>query len=204
MNARVQAAATERLIPAIEVLEIRAQTRAFLWWQYQMEMDEAVDELQAYAERSGLVIEIGQDAVQAIIAAPFARLRAMAADDAIDPQCPCEHCEYVLREHSVPECLCPTGTESDYAAQIVRQWELDDPRDRWRHTGEPPPEIVRNSDVSGKPVNTRRPYSTPDSVVDAFFFVARQCDRRRLARWIADHPPADKAELFKLWKAKRC
>lgn len=28
---------------------------------------------------------------------------------------------------------------SDYAGDLVRQWELNDPRDRWRHTGEQPP-----------------------------------------------------------------
>ncbi len=60
-----------RVIPAIDVLEIRAQVGAFLWWQYQMEIDEAVDELQAYAERSGLVRDIGQDRIQQIIADAF-------------------------------------------------------------------------------------------------------------------------------------
>lgn len=38
---------------------------------------------------------------------------------------------------------------SDYAEDLVRQWELNDPRDRWRHTGERPPSAkVRNSDIS--------------------------------------------------------
>jgi hypothetical protein len=133
----------------------------------------AVDNLQYLAERWGLVDELGQDAVQAIIAEPFAIVRSETGDE---------------------------PSEYRSAADIVRGWELADPRDRWKHTGEPPPEIVRNSD---KPANTRRPYSAPDSVVDAFFFVARQGDVDRLARWLADHP-TDKAELFKLWKAKRC
>jgi hypothetical protein len=75
-----------RVVPSIDVLEIRAQIRAFLWWQYQMEIDEAVDELQAYAERSGLVREIGQDRVQEIIAAPFARYHEMIEPDDSPPQ----------------------------------------------------------------------------------------------------------------------
>jgi hypothetical protein len=74
----------------------------------------------------------------------------------------------------------------DYSAQILRQWELAGP-----------PQAVNGS--RARP----QPHSTPDSVVDAFFFVARQGDAKRLAKWLADHP-ADKAELFKLWKAKRC
>jgi hypothetical protein len=190
MNVRVQATATERLIPAIDVLEIRAQIRAFLWWQYQLEMGEAVDELQAYAERSGLVIEIGQDVVQAIIAAQFARLRGMAADDAIDPECLCEHCEYVLREHSGPERLCPTGTEADYVATIIRQWELDDPRDAWRHTGELAPSARRSGAPYGAGVGqdvSLRLYRTPQSTIDAFKYVASLGDPAYLAKWLRNH-----------------
>ena len=40
-----------------------------------MDLHEAVDELQAAAEATGLVDERGQDAVQAIIAKAFERLR---------------------------------------------------------------------------------------------------------------------------------
>lgn len=29
--------------------------------------------------------------------------------------------------------------DDDYVSQIVKRWEMDDPRDRWKHTGEPPP-----------------------------------------------------------------
>jgi hypothetical protein len=70
-----------RVVAAIDVLEIRAQIRAFLWREYQLELQEDVDELQAYAERSGLVREIGQDRVQEIMAAPFARYREMIEPD---------------------------------------------------------------------------------------------------------------------------
>ena len=35
-----------------------------------------------------------------------------------------------------------------YAEQLVRQWEIADPRDRWRHTGEKaPPASVRNAEL---------------------------------------------------------
>lgn len=41
---------------------------------------------------------------------------------------------------------------SDYADDLVRQWELNDPRDRWRHTGEHPPG-ARSEAVQGmKPI----------------------------------------------------
>jgi hypothetical protein len=60
-----------------EVLEIRAEIRAWLWWRWLdfPSIADAVDPLQQFAEESGLVASIGQDEVQAIIAAPFARFR---------------------------------------------------------------------------------------------------------------------------------
>jgi hypothetical protein len=117
---------------------------------------------------------------------------------------PCEWCGLPIDQHRMvdigegPEFFC---NEFEYQIQLeaaarVQRWDLADTRDRWRHTGEPPPKA---SDV---PNARPEPYRTNASTVDAFLFVARQGDRPRLARWLADHP-ADKAELFKLWKAER-
>jgi hypothetical protein len=89
------------------------------------------------------------------------------------------------------------GTVDD----MVRQLELADPRDAWRHTGEPPPPAsVRNSDIT--PASTRPDYyKTPQSVVDAFWFVASLDDPARLAAWLADHP-RDERYLQKIWEQK--
>jgi hypothetical protein len=118
---------------------------------------------------------------------------------------PCEWCGLPIDQHRMvdigegPEFFCDELETQIYlaAADLVRHWELADSWDRWRHTGEPPPKA---SDI---PNARPEPYRPAQSTVDAFFFVARQGDRHRLARWLADHP-ADKAELFKLWKAQRC
>lgn len=41
---------------------------------------------------------------------------------------------------------------SNYAEDLVCQWELNDPRDRWRHTGDQPPH-TQNKPLSGwKPI----------------------------------------------------
>jgi hypothetical protein len=70
-----------RLAPPIAVLEARAEARAFLWRQYQIdELPTAVDPLQGFAEQSGLVAMLGQDAVQQIISKPFARLQAISEE----------------------------------------------------------------------------------------------------------------------------
>jgi hypothetical protein len=79
--------------------------------------------------------------------------------------------------------------------QFVRQMELADPRDRWKHIGEPPPKPMDT------PAAPRRPYTTPQSVVDAFWFVISLNDSDYLKRWLAQHP-LDASVLYKLWEGK--
>lgn len=82
---------------------------------------------------------------------------------------------------------------SDYVAQLVMQWELDDPRDRWKWTGELPP--VQQAAEIAMPT-----YRTPQSTIDAFHFVMNTGDRERLAAWLRNHPD-DLPLLFKLVEA---
>ena len=65
----------ERYVDLLDVLRERAETRAYLWAAGKFDLEEAVDKLQADAERDGLVERIGQDAVQAILAAAFRSFR---------------------------------------------------------------------------------------------------------------------------------
>src|SRR3984893_15426030 len=84
------------------------------------------------------------------------------------------------------------------AAEIVRRWELADPRDRWKHTGEPPPtERVRNSDIGARSAPASRPHRTPQATIDAFWYVVSLKDPDRLSAWLRDHP-RDTARLLKL------
>jgi hypothetical protein len=139
---------------------------------------EVVDEMQAVAERSGLIDAIGQDAVQDIMGEAIAA--ASLVPNLAEPDFADEiEAEIMLR-----------------AADLVRQWELDDPRDRWRHTGERRP-IIR-----AEPAR-RQPYTPPGSTVDAFWHVQRNESPDYLARWLANHP-ADAPALYKIWKASRC
>jgi hypothetical protein len=57
-----------------EVFQLRCWARAYLYAAGELELPEAVDALQAAAEAYGLVDELGQDAVQAIIASAFAKV----------------------------------------------------------------------------------------------------------------------------------
>jgi hypothetical protein len=88
------------------------------------------------------------------------------------------------------------------AADLVTHWESADPRDAWRHTGEPPPPAsVRNSDISAKPASATRHYRTPRATIEAFWYVASLDDADYLKRWLAQHP-RDVETLQKLWEAK--
>jgi hypothetical protein len=153
MNAPVRAYDLAPLGDAHDFAEC-CGTDAWFYSNGWISLHTAVDNLQNLAERWGLIEEIGQDAVQAIMADAFA---------------PHEEAEEV------------DDLPSDYAAQIVRQWELADPRDRWRHTGEAPPT------AEPAPIKGERPHRLPSSSVDAFRYVVGLGDPAYLAKWLRNH-----------------
>jgi hypothetical protein len=128
----------------------------------------------------------------------------------IEPR-PCAQCGLTIDRHQMvddgegPEFFCANipldelerraelRREEEMAAMLM-QWELADPRDRWRHTGEPkpviPPDLAR-----------QEPYAPPQSTVDAFWVVLDRGDPQALAAWLADHP-LDGSHLHQLWRAK--
>jgi hypothetical protein len=83
------------------------------------------------------------------------------------------------------------------AADLVTQWELADPRVAWRHTGDPRPKCS-----SAEHLPSAKPYRTPQSTVDAFWYVATH-EPDKLKAWLARHPD-DAPALHRIWKAKRC
>ena len=117
----------------------------------------------------------------------------------IDPR-PCEWCGLTIDQHHMvddgegPEFFCEEIISAD-AADIVQRWELSDPRDSWRHTGEPRPRV--QSDAEPR----RQPYRTPQSTTDAFLYVLRLDDAPYLARWLRQHP-ADAPFLMQIYEAK--
>lgn len=60
-------------ILAVDIFHERAEARAILVEACVFDLQDAVDGLQADAERTGLVDDIGQDAVQKMMADAFAR-----------------------------------------------------------------------------------------------------------------------------------
>lgn len=141
---------------------------------------EAVDELQAVAEYSGLIATIGQDAVQDIMGEAIAA--ASLAPDLVEPDLADEiEAEIMLR-----------------AAETVRQWEVADIRDRHRWTGETPPPPQPSPEWP-----PRRPYKIPQATTDAFLYLAALDDVTRLKAWLDEHPK-DAPTLLKLLESKLC
>ena len=68
----------------LEVFTARCEVRAYLWAEGELELHDAVDALQAAAERDGLVARLGQDAVQAIMAKAFRAVRKPYVVPAMD------------------------------------------------------------------------------------------------------------------------
>jgi hypothetical protein len=173
MNAVARLATPISVPPSEQVFAAQCEARALLFINGELSLHDAVDELQAYAEDFGLVDRIGQDEAQRIMSEAFAMAEA-APDE--------------LNEASEQEIMLRT-------ANLVRQWELDDPRDAWRHTGEHPPRAIESAPTAAQP------YRTPESVIQGFWHVVRLDDAERLARWL-DQRPRDEKFLCKLWKAK--
>jgi len=60
----------------VEVFCLRAEARALLWQLGKLDLHTAVDVLQADAKRDGLVVAIGRDRVQSIVATAFRMVRS--------------------------------------------------------------------------------------------------------------------------------
>jgi hypothetical protein len=86
-------------------------------------------------------------------------------------------------------------------AAAVRDMELNDPRDQWKHTGEHRPAAdVHNSDRSARPTKLQ-PRSVPQSTVDGFKYVVSLGDPAYLAKWLHDHSDVAPALLDQLAEA---
>jgi hypothetical protein len=112
------------------ILRRLAESSAEAWLVYGTDLVDLVDVLQEYAVDIGLVAAIGQDAVQEIIAAPFAiaRLGIEAEEAPLQPE---PALESAPREYRPPDstvaafwCVVRTGDEKQ-----LTDWLADHPLD---------------------------------------------------------------------------
>jgi hypothetical protein len=128
----------------------------------------------------------------------------------IEPR-PCEWCGLNVDQHRMvdsgegPEFFCidlppneMATTELQHRAELIRQLEVAamvermeraDPRDRWKHTGEPvPPSELRNGPIETALPRAPEPYRPAQSTVDAFHLLIQAGDAARARAWLADRP----------------
>lgn len=78
---------------------------------------------------------------------------------------------------------------AEQAADLLRRWEMSDPRDRWRHTGEPPPALdVRNGRMEVSRPRAPEPYLPAQSTIDAWTYVSNSGNLAYIREWLADRP----------------
>ena len=154
----------------------RCEARALLYIEGKISLHDAVDELQNYAEASGLIDRIGQNEAQRIMGEAFAVVDLLPeAEEELSQAC---EAEIMLR-----------------TAVLVQRWERADPRDCWHHTGEAAPK------PSAEQRRRPEPYRTPQATVDAFWYVAGLNDADYLKHWLEQHP-RDAETLCKLWEGR--
>ncbi len=110
-------------------LQLLARAHAEVWLVYGTELRDLVDILQAFAEQTGLVAAIGQDAVQQIIAEPFGVVRPMVEATArIDLE---PHIEPTARGYVTPKATIDAFKHvlARGRADELRKWLQDHPRD---------------------------------------------------------------------------
>jgi hypothetical protein len=135
--------------------------------------------------------------------APLAPINSDLLD--LDPR-PCELCGLMIDRHEMvdhgdgPLFFCAdilpdemTLDELERRAELIRQEEVAAIFARLEAMDDPSRRLP--------PADARSPYRTPQSTVDAFFYVVSLDDPARLAGWLADHP-RDKAFLRQILENK--
>jgi hypothetical protein len=175
----------------LDIFIARAEARAMLWEAGEFDLHEAVDKLQADAERDSLVDEIGQDAVQAILAKAFI-VDAPPKFGGSLPD-PIEIDE--LSNTELVDTFIALCRQADERAR-------DKPVD---------PNIVRLRELMADGVSIERGWHEINrrdhvaaATMQAAEYLAQQDDVERFRQWLDRHSAAERAAIQKHMEAKRC
>jgi hypothetical protein len=169
---------------ALEVFIARAEARALLWQAGELDLHQAVDELQAAAIASGLVAELGQDEVQRLMAEAFAAVRGdLGADEkgSAEPFVPADD-EY--------EGLSSTFAALCRAADEKQRRKPPDPRlERLRQP------MADDVSLERAYAEVSKPAGVAESTLQAAEFLIQQNDPQRLRAWLAKHSGAERQAI---------
>ena len=165
--------AARAAVDLVDVFRLRAWARAHLYREGELDLIEAVDELQAAAERDGLVRDLGQDAVQRMIAEAFRPVRAALGD--FD----------TVAESESPDFDEYEGLTGSFRAACI---EADRKiAERRRNAPEPAPPS---------------PHAAASTIAAAEYLVL-QGDGERLRNWLAEHSAEERAAIREYMEAKQ-
>jgi hypothetical protein len=159
---------------SLAVFKALCEARAYLVAIGETEMHDATDSLQELAE-NGLVQQIGQDAVQAIMSAAFERVEASMAEPAFEPA------------EDLPPA--PIDTPPPEPEPIPPRSYRIVARDGVASAAE----LQRDVDQSSRKERTERGPAT--STVDAFKYVVSLGDPAHLRRWLARRSSTERQQL---------
>jgi hypothetical protein len=171
---------------SLEIFVTRCKARAAQWAAGELDLHDAVDNCQQAAEAYGLVIELGQDAVQAIMVEAFAPVRDdLPRDEGVVPD--------PIDEHEEPDVTSsPLKSADDDYDGLPRTFA----------------KLCREADErqARKAVNTARAPRVLDDVAPATLraanFLIRQKDPARLRAWFAKHTAAERAAILRYLEQK--
>jgi hypothetical protein len=188
-----------------EVFRLRAWARALLYQAGEYALAEAVDVLQADAERDGLVDLLGQDSVQNILAEAFAAVRDLDEPMADEPsvisptpeskpssEAEPGFCDVCCCDPCVTPGFCGTCRTADAephviaeraAAQLPPNWHEMDYAPLWRA-------FHKRRDVL-------------KSTLDTAEHLVRLNDPKRFEAWLLQHAPAERAAIVAHLKGGR-
>ena len=158
----------------LDVFVARCAARATLYAAGELELQEAVDELQFAAVRDGLVRKLGQDRVQQIISDAFYPVREALGDFDIVPG---------SESPDFDEYEGLTGTFR--AACIAADRKIAERRRNAPEPAPPPPHAAA-------------------STIAAAEYLIMQGDRERLRNWLAEHSAEERAAIRKHLEARQC
>jgi|SRR6516164_7900458 hypothetical protein len=166
----------------VEVFGLRCNARARLYATGEIDLQTAVDELQESAELNGLVAAIGQDAVQAIMAAAFSAVQVA------EKPAPLPDDQYEGLGSTFAEAC--RKADATWHPQHIRPARLERLR------------LLMGDDVSIErawhELNERAPGTVPLATLHAAEYLAfQQDDLQRLKNWLAPRSPEEVAAIRK-------
>jgi hypothetical protein len=183
----------DRGIAPLAVFIARCEARALLWQAGELDLHEAVDELQAAAVRDGLVAQLGQDEVQRLMVEAFAPLR----DDL-----PWSHAvttELEPDDDVVPDLISEDENQGDIVTLKSADDEYDGLPSTFANACRKADEKARQQRALERPT----PYRVPSATLRAAEYLLRLGDPPLWRKWFDAHSAQERARILQYLEQRK-